>query len=126
VCRAPAANVKPKYRKSGRVAATTHKKATRSPGGPQANPRTKAADAALSLAIALNPDAPVPCDPRAILRAIASDASQPAAARVAAAKALIADSKPTGDPVKARADTISERALKLMGRPAPDADRRPN
>ena len=55
-------------------------------------------------------------DPRAILRAIAADAAQPAAARVAACKALLVDAKePVGNPIKARAGLLTERALAMLG-----------
>ncbi len=78
-------------------------------------------------AIGIDPDA---VDPRRVLAAIAVDVSQPATARVAAARALIvANGGGSGDPGARRApseaggDALSNRALEFMKNPS---TRRPN
>lgn len=97
-----------------------HRATGRPRGRPRKYPLPTLAEASL------NPS-PAAFDARAILRSIAADAALPAQARVAAAKALLVDEKPAGDPVKARAGKISERALQLMAENAPDIDEaRPN
>jgi len=54
-------------------------------------------------------------DPRAILESIAADKHQPATARVAAAKALLALAKPTVEAKAAEAvDQVTARALQLI------------
>jgi hypothetical protein len=70
---------------------------------------------------ALNID-PATVDPEAILRAIAIDTSAPAAARVAAAKALLglSDAGDGGKPTRAdeRRKEIDELAIQLLRRRA--------
>jgi hypothetical protein len=59
---------------------------------------------------------PATIDPRAILAAIAADASAPASARVSACRALLA---PPADGADARAgDDLSRRALALLAQRA--------
>jgi hypothetical protein len=59
---------------------------------------------------------PASIDARGILRLIASDASQPATARVQACRILLADEqgKPDGEPDSFNTDAVTRRALRLM------------
>jgi hypothetical protein len=53
-------------------------------------------------------------DPVAVLRAIAADESAPASARVAAARALLADGQREDQPAIDGGDAVSRRALRIL------------
>lgn len=53
-------------------------------------------------------------DPVAVLRSIAADESAPASARVAAARALLADDKRADQPTGDGGDAVSRHALRIL------------
>lgn len=53
-------------------------------------------------------------DPKDVLRAVAADTSAPASARVAAARALLADMEPADKTPEAENDPVARRALRIL------------